>query len=135
MGLVFDRSSPVHPVSESRGGGYPEYDKGQTNERKSLCLIQDDISAQHSTHKRQSGRIQVAGQGTRLKPGWKQAGYVGRLEPRHLPECCWLLKSWAGVLLLGAGHRRQHPRPELDNWDMQLSLVAGTLGLARLWQR
>ena len=30
--LVFDQSSPVHPVSESRGGGrYLERDKGRTN--------------------------------------------------------------------------------------------------------
>ena len=41
--LVFDQSSPVHPVSESRGGSPERYGgrslNEQTNKRKSSCLI------------------------------------------------------------------------------------------------
>ena len=39
--LVFDQSSPVHPVSELRGGGYPERNGVRTKARKSSCLILD----------------------------------------------------------------------------------------------
>ena len=37
----FDQSSAVQPISDFRAGGFPEPDKEQTNERKSLCLILD----------------------------------------------------------------------------------------------
>ena len=37
--LVFDQSSPVHPVSESRGGSMSVTDERTKDGRKSSCLI------------------------------------------------------------------------------------------------
>ena len=37
-----DQSSPVHPVTESRGGPLSVTDEVQTNGRKSWCLILDE---------------------------------------------------------------------------------------------
>ena len=43
--LVFNQSSPVHPVSESRGGGLSVTADGRrTDKRKSSCLIFDRSS-------------------------------------------------------------------------------------------
>ena len=39
--FVFDQSSLVHPVSESRGGGSTSLTYERTDERKSFCLIFD----------------------------------------------------------------------------------------------
>ena len=56
--LVFDQSSPVHPISESRGGSTSVTKNGErrTDERKYLCLIQDfgglflELPASQSTY-------------------------------------------------------------------------------------